>query len=125
MTRSATTTQAWGPPSWWRISTQGDPWVYGVLVNNVWSVGSTGNPFNGDAPKYNNGLVQIFLNYNFESGAYLTSSPIITVNWEARGSQLWTVPMGGGVGKAFQDRQTAGEHANRCVLQRGAARFFE
>jgi hypothetical protein len=82
--------------------TQGDPWVYGVLLNNVWSVGSTGNPFNSDAPKYNNGLIQIFLNYNFESGAYLTSSPIVTVNWEARGSQQWTVPMGGGVGKIFK-----------------------
>ncbi len=33
-------------------------------------------------------LLKLFLrgNYNFESGAYLTSSPIITANWEARGS---------------------------------------
>jgi hypothetical protein len=81
--------------------THGDPWVYGVLANNVWSVGSSPNPF-GDAPKYNNGLVQPFLNYNFEGGAYLTTSPIITANWEARGSQVWTVPMGGGVGKLFK-----------------------
>ena len=80
---------------------QGSPWVYGVLVNNVWSVGSTGNPLS-NAPKYNNGLMQPFINYNFEGGAYLTSSPIITVNWEARGSQQWTVPMGGGVGKLFK-----------------------
>ncbi len=81
--------------------THGDPWVYGVLINNVWSVGSSPNPF-GDASKYNNGLVQPFLNYNFEGGAYLTTSPIITANWEARGSQVWTVPMGGGVGKLFK-----------------------
>lgn len=27
------------------------------------------------------------------------SSPIITSNWEARGSDHWTVPVGGGVGK--------------------------
>jgi hypothetical protein len=80
---------------------QGDPWVYGVLVNNVWSVGASGNPL-GNAPKYNNGLIQLFLNFNFESGAYLTSSPIVTVNWEARGSQQWTVPMGGGAGKIFK-----------------------
>jgi hypothetical protein len=79
----------------------GDPWVYGVLVNNVWSVGPSGNPF-GNAPKYSNGLAQPFLNYNFEGGAYLTSSPIITANWEAKGSQVWTVPMGGGVGKLFK-----------------------
>ena len=31
--------------------------------------------------------MQPFLNYNFEGGPYLTTSPIITVNWEARGSQ--------------------------------------
>jgi hypothetical protein len=81
---------------------RGSPWVYGVLVNNIWSVGTTGNPFNRDASKYNNGLIQPFVNFNFKSGAYLTSSPIVTVNWEAKGSQQWTVPMGGGVGKLFK-----------------------
>ncbi len=79
----------------------GSPWVYGVLVNNVWSVGPSSNPL-GNATKYNNGLVQPFLNYNFESGAYLSTSPIVTVNWEARGSNQWTVPMGGGGGKLFK-----------------------
>jgi hypothetical protein len=80
---------------------QGSPWVYGVLVNNVWSVGNSGNP-SSNATRYNNGLLQPFLNYNFEGGAYLTTSPIFTVNWEARGSQQWTVPMGAGVGKLFK-----------------------
>jgi len=70
-------------------------------MNNVWSVGASGNLL-GNAPKYNNGLIQLFLNYNFESGAYLTSSPIVTVNWEARGSQQWTLPMGGGAGRIFK-----------------------
>jgi len=73
----------------------GDPWVYGVLLNNVWSSN------NSQAPSYNNGLMQPFVNYNFHSGAYLTSSPIMTVNWQAKGDQQWTVPMGGGVGKIF------------------------
>jgi hypothetical protein len=73
----------------------GSPWVYGVLMNNVWSSN------NSTAPSYNNGLVQPFLNYNFKSGMYLTTSPIMTVNWQAKGSQQWTVPMGGGVGKIF------------------------
>ena len=90
-----------GPTAVFLHLEHGSPWVYGVLVNNVWSVGSSANPF-GNAPKYSNGLVQPFLNYNFESGAYLTSSPIITANWEAKGSQVWTVPMGGGVGKLFK-----------------------
>lgn len=74
---------------------KGSPWVYGALVNNVWSVGG------GADPKYNNFLLQPFLNYNLPGGLYLTSSPIITANWEAESSQRWTVPLGAGVGKIF------------------------
>ena len=73
---------------------KGSPWVYGVLVNNLWSL-------EGGSQSYNNGLVQPFLNYNFEGGTYLTSSPIITVNWSASGSNQWTVPIGGGIGHIF------------------------
>jgi hypothetical protein len=74
----------------------GSPWVYGVLANNIWSLssGETGGA-------YNNGLIQPFLNYNMKDGLYLTSSPILTVNWKATGSERWTVPLGGGVGKIF------------------------
>jgi hypothetical protein len=74
----------------------GDPWVYGVLANNVWSLSSDNS---GGA--YNNGLMQPFLNYNFKGGLYLTSAPIITVDWKADSDQAWTVPLGGGVGKIF------------------------
>jgi len=73
---------------------KGSPWVYGVLVNNVWS-------FDGGPQSYNNGLIQPFLNYNLPGGTYLTSSPVITVNWKASGSDQWTVPIGGGVGHIF------------------------
>ena len=74
----------------------GSPWVYGVLFNNVWSL--TGNKQGGS---YNNFLLQPFLNYNFPGGLYLTSAPIVTANWKAEGSQRWTVPLGGGIGKIF------------------------
>jgi hypothetical protein len=69
------------------------PWVYGALVNNVWSVGS------GSDLNYNNFLVQPFINYNFKGGLYLSSAPIITANWEADSGNRWTVPIGGGIGK--------------------------
>ena len=73
---------------------KGNPWVYGALVNNIWSVG------NRDS-SYNNGLIQPFLNYNFPDGFYLTSAPIVTANWKADSGDKWTVPLGGGVGKIF------------------------
>lgn len=74
----------------------GDPWVYGALVNNVWSVSSSGS-----SPAYNNFLLQPFLNYNFSGGLYLTSAPIVTADWKAASDQRWTVPVGGGIGKIF------------------------
>jgi hypothetical protein len=36
------------------------------------------------------------------NGWYLTSTPIITANWEAKGSDEWTIPVGGGFGKIFR-----------------------
>jgi len=74
----------------------GDPWVYGVLANNVWSLSNDNR-----GGSYNNGLVQPFVNYNFKGGLYLTSAPILTVDWKADSDQAWTVPLGGGVGKIF------------------------
>jgi hypothetical protein len=73
---------------------KGSPWVYGALVNNVWSVGGSGSD-----PSYSNFLVQPFLNYNFPGGFYLTSAPIITADWKADSGDRWTVPLGGGAGK--------------------------
>ena len=72
----------------------GDPWVYGILANNVWS-------FGGSSSSYNNGLIQWFVNYNLKGGTYLTSAPINTVNWNAASGQMWTVPLGAGVGHIF------------------------
>jgi hypothetical protein len=74
---------------------KGDPWVYGVLANNIWSVSDS-----NQGGSYNTGLIQPFLNYNF-SNFYLTSAPIATVNWQADSGQQWTLPLGGGIGKIF------------------------
>jgi hypothetical protein len=66
-------------------------WVVGALVNNVWSVAGA---------KANNFLLQYFVNYNFgDTGWYLTTSPIITADWDAPSSQQWVVPFGAGGGK--------------------------
>jgi hypothetical protein len=73
---------------------KGNPWLVGALVNNVWSTGTS-------PPAYSNGLMQPFINYNFASGFYLTSSPIITMSWLAAANQQLTLPVGGGVGQIF------------------------
>lgn len=71
------------------------PWVYGMLLNNLWSVGGSGQTVN----KF---LLQPFVNYNLPKGWYLTASPVITADWEAKGGQQWTVPLGGGIGRLFK-----------------------
>jgi hypothetical protein len=73
-------------------------WVVGGLINNQWS-------YAGDSSErsVNAMLVQPFVNYNIADGWYLTSSPIITADWNARESKdTWTVPVGGGVGRLFR-----------------------
>jgi hypothetical protein len=69
-------------------------WLFGSLVQNLFSVaGPSGRP------DVNQMLLQPFVNYNLPHKWYLTSSPIITANWEIRSSERWVVPVGGGVGK--------------------------
>jgi hypothetical protein len=75
---------------------KGSPWVYGVLVNNLWSL--TSDKRGGS---YNNFLMQPFLNYNFPGGTYLTTAPIVTADWKADSDERWTVPVGGGIGHIF------------------------
>ena len=78
------------------LSIQGH-WLFGVLMNNQWSVAGW-----GDKP-VNALVLQPFVNYNLPDGWYLTSVPIMTANWKAdKAGDVWTVPLGGGVGKLFK-----------------------
>jgi hypothetical protein len=70
------------------------PWVVGSLFSNVWS-------FTGDSD-VNIFTWQPFVNYNLDGGWYLTTSPLITANWEADSDNTWTVPVGGGFGRVFR-----------------------
>ena len=69
-------------------------WLFGALVQNLFSV--AGPKARADV---NQMLMQPFVNYNLRKGWYLTSSPIITANWEVNSGNRWTVPVGGGVGR--------------------------
>lgn len=88
----------WGAgPTAVALTMQG-PWVMGGLVNNIWSMG--GGPQN----RYNILTVQPFINYNFphSPGTYLSFSPIINANWDARAGQQWTVPIGLAAGQILR-----------------------
>ncbi len=87
-------TKKWGAGPSAVILDMNGPWVYGTLVNNVWSF--AGDDSRGDV---NMLTVQYFVNYNLPDGWYLVTSPIITSNWEADSGNKWTVPFGGGFGK--------------------------
>lgn len=64
-------------PSAVALTIQGQ-WLYGVLINKVWSFAG-----DDDRDDVNAMLLQPFVNYNLPEGWYLVSSPIITANWEA------------------------------------------
>lgn len=69
-------------------------WVVGGLLMNMWSFAGP-----SDAADVNKLIFQYFINYNLDNGWYLTSTPLITANWEADSDDRWTVPFGGGVGR--------------------------
>jgi hypothetical protein len=69
-------------------------WVFGALVQNMWSFAGP-----DDEPDVNKFTFQYFVNYNLSKGWHLTSTPIMTADWEKPSGQQWTVPVGGGVGK--------------------------
>ena len=74
-------------------------WLMGAVISNSWSVG--GDPLRNSVNLFN---TQPFINYNIPKGQgwYLTSSPIITADWNAPSGWQWTVPIGGGIGRVFK-----------------------
>jgi len=93
-TDNSTTAGKWAAgPSAVALKIDG-PWVYGALVNYLSSF--SGQEDRGSVSQW---LMQPFINYNLPNGWYLTTSPILTANMMAEGSDVWTVPVGGGAGK--------------------------
>jgi len=73
------------------------PFTFGALLNNIWS-------FAGDSDRADVNLMtfQPFINYNMKDGWFLTSSPVMTANWEATSGNRFTIPLGGGFGRVFK-----------------------
>lgn len=70
--------------------------VTGILLSQLWSVAGQAN-----SPNISAALFQPFFNYNLKYGWALSTSPIITANWNATQNK-WAVPLGGGVSKTFK-----------------------
>jgi hypothetical protein len=98
-TNSAVGVNKWGSgPSAAFVKKDQSPWVFGAIVNNIWSFG--GSP--GSSDRTNSLLVNPFISYHFGDGWSVGSSPNITANWISKAGQTWTVPVGGGFDKAFR-----------------------
>lgn len=85
------------------------PWVLGCLLGNIWS-------FAGDSDRadVNQMFFQPFITYNMDKGWFLTTSPIITANWNAESGERWMVPLGGGLGRQFK---VAGKIPSQFMVQ--------
>jgi hypothetical protein len=85
---------AWGAgPAVVALTIQ-EPWVIGIVANNVWAW--------RNGQQVNEMTAQYFINYNLPDGWYLTSQPIITADWRAPAHDKWIVPFGGGGGRLFK-----------------------
>lgn len=76
------------------VLTKPGRWLVGALAQQFWSFAGA-----SDAPDVSLMTIQYFVNYNLDDGWYLTTSPTITADWESNGSERFTVPFGGGVGR--------------------------
>jgi hypothetical protein len=84
-------------------------WTVGVLISNQFSVAGSAH-----RPNVNQMVLQYFVNYNLKKGWYVTTSPIVTANWnsigggeaatgnDTTGGNTWIVPFGGGVGRIMR-----------------------
>jgi len=72
-------------------------WVGGVIGNELVSISNY-----NDRPNVNQMQLQPFLNFYFSNAWYISSSPVITANWQAPNNNRWDVPVGGGIGNVFR-----------------------
>lgn len=98
-TNSTTGVNKWGSgPSVAAVWEGSVPWTIAFVANNVWSFG--GPPHGGD--RSNSLLLNPIVSFRFGDGWSLGTSPNITSDWASNNDKRWTVPVGGGIGKAFK-----------------------
>jgi len=90
MSSSTLGSNVWGLGPAAVIVRMDSPWVYGVLVNNVFSLGGTTGR---GGTSYSVMTINPFVTYNLPGGWFVGSVPVVTANWQAPGTK-WTVPVG-------------------------------
>ncbi len=74
------------------------PFVVGLRTNHLRSFAGGGN-----YPDIDLTTLEYFAYWNIGRGWSLGTSPINTANWEATSDEIWTVPVGGGIGKVIMN----------------------
>jgi hypothetical protein len=69
----------------------------GVVAHNKWSIA-------GDSSRttVNQLALELSASWNLAHGWYLTTHPELDADWSTHVGHRWTVPMGGGIGRAFE-----------------------
>lgn len=75
------------------------PVVAGARINQLWSFAGK-----SDRPDVNRMAFEYFLYANLGSGWWIGTSPANIANWDADSDQIWTIPIGGGIGKLISTR---------------------
>jgi hypothetical protein len=82
-----------GGPALALLSIQGH-WLYGSLISQMWAGHGKG--------RTNELTFEPIVYYNMARGWYLVSTPVATAQWDQVGHNVWTVPIGGGLGRLFK-----------------------
>lgn len=98
ITSSTLGSNVWGAGPAAIVVRMKSPWVYGVLVNNVFSSGGTTGP---GGTRYSVMTINPFVNYNFRGGWFVATVPVITANWQS-GGEKWTLPIGAQFGRLIK-----------------------
>ncbi|MFG1321219.1 hypothetical protein [Xanthobacter autotrophicus] len=93
------------------------PWVVGVLANTMWA--------GSEEPRVNQLTLHPLVNDNMAGGWFFSSRPVMSADGSLRGSDRWTMPIGGGIGCVFkygdQPITPRGQLFNNVVRHAGAA----
>jgi len=76
---------------------QPEKWTIGGLVNNAWSVAGP-----SDRSDVNQMTFQYFVNYNLKKRLVSIILASYLGGWKASSGNVWTVPVGGGVGRVMR-----------------------